>query len=293
MDIKYFFPPVLLHRLRYIKHYIYFLRHRATINKNSRFRNIHHGKRCFIIGSGPSMASLDISALANEHVIALNSFFLNPQCNQVLEQSMPEKYYLAPPNHAPQTEDNWTQTLRKMQEEIVHPVSMFLGINNNQGNWKTIIEKNNFFSKCDVNYFFCGIGTRDGYRLKKEDMDLGAMSLSASNALINGLELALYLGFDEIYLIGFEHNHICVQRPEEYRAYPAAEHYEQEKKYDFGLDRPKHINYEIFGNNYYTFKLYLEIAKLFPEKRIVNCTPSGILDVFPRMNFDDVFKSKI
>ncbi len=293
MDIKYYLSPFILHQLRYAKHYFHFLKHKTKVSENKKYRNLHQGKRCFIIGSGPSMASTNLSSLAGEHLIALNSFFMNPQCNEVLQHLSPEKYYLVPPNHPPQTADDWTQTLRKMQDIIKTPLPMFWGVDFNQGNWRELIEKNNLFADFDLNYFYCGINTRDGYRFKKKDTDLSKMSLSASNALINALELALYLGFGEIYLLGFEHNHICVQKPEEYRAFHEADHYKKELDYDFGKNRPNHINYEILGNNYYTFNIYLELMQLFPDQRIVNCTPGGILDVFPKMKFEDVLRNKI
>jgi hypothetical protein len=224
-------------------------------------------------------------------VIALNSFFMNPHCNEVLRNTSPEKYYLVPPNHPPQTEEDWIKTLKKMEEQLKTPLPMFWGIDFNPGHWRKLIEKNNLFPGFPIHYFYCGINTRDGYVLNKKDLDLGGMSLSASNALINGLELALYMGFSEIYLLGFEHNHICVQRPEEYRAFHDAEHYAKEKDYDFGTNRPNHINYEILGNNYYTFNIYLEILKLFPQIKIVNCTPGGILDVFPKRKFEEVLRA--
>jgi len=290
LDVSYYLSPFILHRLRFIKHRFHFLKHKAKVSENERYHNIHRGKRCFILGSGPSMAQTDISALANEHMIVLNSFFMNPQCNEVLSKPDPGKYYLVPPNHPPQSEEDWVKTLITMEEKIKFPLTMFWGIDYQKGNWRYLIEKNRLFEKFTIRYFYCGIHTRDGYRLKRSDMNFGSMSLSASNALINALELALFMGFDEIYLLGFEHNHLCVQKPEQYRAYPRAEHYKKEEDYDFGENRPNHINFEILGNNYYTFSIYLQIMKIFPETRIVNCTPGGILDVFPRQKLEDILK---
>lgn len=292
MDPKYYLSPFVLHQLRYAKHYLHFLKHQSKVSSNEKYFQKHVGKRCFIIGSGPSMANTDIGTLREEHVIALNSFFMNPQCNEVLQASKPEKYYLVPPNHPPQTATEWIETLTTMQQKIANPLPMFWGIDYNKNHWRTLIENNHLFEKFDINYFYCGINTRDGYRLKQKHLDLGGMTLSASNALVNALSLALYMGFSEVYLLGFEHNHICVQKPEEYRAYHDAAHYQKELDYDFGDQRPRHINFEILGNNYYTFKIYLEIAEMFPDTKIINCTPGGILDVFPKMKFEEVVKHK-
>lgn len=41
-----------------------------------RLRNIHRGRKCFIIGGGPSIKKMDLSVLNNEITFAHNAFFL-------------------------------------------------------------------------------------------------------------------------------------------------------------------------------------------------------------------------
>ena len=40
------------------------------------YRDIHHGKRCFIIGNGPSLRKMDLSLLKNEYTFGLNRIYL-------------------------------------------------------------------------------------------------------------------------------------------------------------------------------------------------------------------------
>ena len=289
---SYYLSPFILHNLRFIKHWLHSRKYRSTISKNSKFKNIHQGKRCFILGSGPSMKTADLSGLATEHVIALNSFFLHPQLNSVLDKKGPQKYYLVPPNHPPQTRQDWIETLKQMEVKFENPLTMFWGIDFNKNNWKDLIEEENLFKGFDLNYFFCGINIRDGYRFNAKHINPTGLTFSASNALINGLAMALYMGFSEIFLLGFEHNHICVKSANEYRFYDSSPHLEKEKSIDFGPNTANDLNFNILANNYFTFKIYLEMETKFPSQKIINLTPGGILDVFRRSHLEDVLKIK-
>lgn len=50
----------------------------SLLVKNRQFRNLHTGKRCFILGNGPSLKQVDLSLLADEFVFTTNNFsFVN------------------------------------------------------------------------------------------------------------------------------------------------------------------------------------------------------------------------
>ena len=40
------------------------------------FHNIHQGKRCFILGNGPSLKQTDLSKLRNEYTFGMNRIYL-------------------------------------------------------------------------------------------------------------------------------------------------------------------------------------------------------------------------
>ena len=44
------------------------------LSQNNRFKNIHSGERCFILGNGPSLKNVDLSLLADEFVFTVNNF---------------------------------------------------------------------------------------------------------------------------------------------------------------------------------------------------------------------------
>ena len=43
-------------------------------------RNRHWGKRCFVLGNGPSLNSVDLSVLRDEYIIGTNRIYLHPAC---------------------------------------------------------------------------------------------------------------------------------------------------------------------------------------------------------------------
>ncbi len=45
-------------------------------------RNRHWGKRCFVLGNGPSLAGADLSVLRDEYVIGSNRIYLHPACKK-------------------------------------------------------------------------------------------------------------------------------------------------------------------------------------------------------------------
>ena len=49
---------------------------RDSIRKLRSFKDIHKGERCFIIGNGPSLQQMDLSRLKGEYTFGMNRFFL-------------------------------------------------------------------------------------------------------------------------------------------------------------------------------------------------------------------------
>jgi hypothetical protein len=49
---------------------------RESMRKLHALHNIHAGKRCFVIGNGPSLQKMDLSPLRNEYTFGMNRFYL-------------------------------------------------------------------------------------------------------------------------------------------------------------------------------------------------------------------------
>jgi len=58
--IKSLMPPLLWDKIQYARSYKYFLNYKDLVSKNIELKDIHKGKRCFILGSGPSIKKEDL-----------------------------------------------------------------------------------------------------------------------------------------------------------------------------------------------------------------------------------------
>ncbi|WP_222862399.1 hypothetical protein, partial [Campylobacter concisus] len=120
-------PPILLNGLRYARSYIYFLKYKEVILKNINLKDKHKGKRCFILGSGPSIKSEDLKPLKNEIVFALNNFYVHNDFDEIASGDI-QKYYLVAPIHPPQTEDEWRRWFEDMEKHVPINVNMIFGL---------------------------------------------------------------------------------------------------------------------------------------------------------------------
>ena len=47
-----------------------------SIHRLRKYKDIHRGERCFIIGNGPSLKQLDLSLLKNEYTFGMNRIYM-------------------------------------------------------------------------------------------------------------------------------------------------------------------------------------------------------------------------
>ena len=52
-----------------LDHLFHLQRYKISVKENEKIRNIYKGKRCFIIGNGPSLASQDLNKLTDESIL--------------------------------------------------------------------------------------------------------------------------------------------------------------------------------------------------------------------------------
>jgi hypothetical protein len=152
--------------------------------KLARLRNIHKGERCFIIGNGPSLNHLDLKKLKSEYTFGVNAIYLNQ-----------EKMGFAPTYHV--VEDTFVAEDRS--DEI--------------SNYKNSIKfAGNHLDYCLKNPdSFIWLNVMFDYSEYKNFPKFSKNSLR--KIWVGGtvsylcMQLAYYMGFAEVYLIGFDHNY--------------------------------------------------------------------------------------
>ena len=281
--IKSLTPPLLWDKIQYIRNYKHFVKYKKLVAKNIELKDIHKGKRCFILGSGPSIKKENLKPLKNEIVFALNNFYVHEDFAEIMSGDVP-KYYMTAPIHPPQSEDEWKRWFEDMESHMPKDTNMLFGLNAYDGNIKYIFEKYGIFKEHKINWYFAGVDISKDYVFFTRDIDFVNPIWSASTVSTYSLLSAIYMGFDEIYLLGVDHNYICLKKEENFRFYKSAIHQQNEhermkfKKSD-----------EFFG----TARVFIEkelIAENCQNSKIFNCSSESLLNMFEYKNLGEIIK---
>jgi len=284
--IKYYLPPVLLDKLAYLRAYKNFLRYKDLVAKNIELKDKHKGERCFILGSGPSIKKEDLKPLKNEIVFALNNFYVHKDFDIIMSGNKP-KYYMTAPVHSPQTETEWKEWFSDMEKYVPKTTTMLLGLNSYKENIKYIFDKYGLFKEHKIYWYYTGVNVNEYYQFNKKDIEITNMIWSANTVSIYALIFAIYMGFDEIYLLGMDHNNICFKKNVG-RFYKKAIH--QRNKIEgnhYNLDYKRNK----FLNTYFLWKKYI-ILKKVTKVNITNLSNDSLLDVFSFDSLCNVLKEK-
>ncbi|OPX96505.1 MAG: hypothetical protein A4E59_01156 [Syntrophorhabdus sp. PtaB.Bin027] len=247
---------------------------RKLLTKNSTFENCHKGKRCFIIGNGPSISSQNLELLQNEITFVMNGFWKHP----IIEKWHPKYFLLADPVYfdGSETMNDFFLNLRQKinRSEFFIPLS-----------GRDIVEKNYLLPKERINYvqFF---GSLSQVAIKKIDLTKivpGVQSVSQFAILT-----AIYMGCNPIYLIGLDHDWLSHRGIDK--------HFYQGKTIENHSIAHGELGRISYKNDVIAvLKLWegYEVIKHHSEKKrikIFNATNGGFLDVFPRVRYESLFK---
>jgi hypothetical protein len=159
-------------------------------NKNSellmKFKNIHRGERCFIVANGPSLKKTNLNLLANEVTFGLNRIYL------LFENTGFRPTYYVTVNEL---------ILEQFAREI-HSLPMPKFLNWNRRSFYEGVS-NLFFlkSRMVITDFF------------QKDI-LQPLVVGATVTFV-ALQLAYYMGFQEVVLVGLDHNYVEKGKPSE------------------------------------------------------------------------------
>jgi len=233
----------------------------------AKYKDIHKGERCFIIGNGPS---LNIDDLETLHKHGIVTFATNRIFHIFGDTSWRPTYYAS--------ED--ITILKNIQDEIfkVPCSARFIPVNLK---WYENVDIPN------ATYFYMDY--------QSDYSDTYGLSLDASKAVrcrgtvtISCIQLALYMGFKEIYLLGVDHN---------YSKFTDANGNIVEdstvKDY-FSTAYDSDFKAQIVRDLGSTTQAFFDIAQLSTAThnfKIYNATRGGKLEVFQRVDFDSLFNS--
>lgn len=221
-----------------------------------RFADKHKNQRCFIIGNGPSLNETDLSLLRGEITFGLNRIYLKFD-----ELGFATNYYVVVNE----------LVIEQCAEEIAKiPSPKFVS-------WYA---KRWLRPADDIVY----VREPQGARLDFSIRPALALWVGATVTYV-AMQLAYYMGFEEVILIGVDHNFQTKGAPHETVVLEGED--------------PNHFDPNYFGPGFRWQLPDLEaserayrLAKEFFEgdgRRILDATVGGKLQVFPKVDYDSLF----
>ena len=230
----------------------------------STLKGIHTGERCFIIGNGPSLKAEDLDRLCDEKTFAFNRIY-----------KIFDKTQWRPTFYCSQDERMLKNSLEEIREKIDTPY-LFAPINLK---WFEGIDN------LSTDFFFSMHSPADYCEKPEFSCDIAHQIEWSNTVAYTAIQIAVYMGFKEIYLLGVDHNFSVYQNSKgEIVKDPTAKDYFSE---DYNKDKGQ-LYLPMLDLSTLAFESAREFADAHGIK-IYNATRGGKLEVFPRVDFDKLF----
>jgi len=231
-----------------------------------RFRNRHFGERVFILGNGPSLNRCDLTLLKNEFTFGVNNIFLIRDTF-----NFHPTYYVV--------EDTFVAEDRSEQiKKYTGPIKFF----------------GNYLRYClqdgpDTVWLNVRVNYGSYPEFPHFSQNAARMVWVGGTVSYICLQLAYYMGFSKIYLIGFDHSYSI---PSDAKV--------SGTEIESVSNDPNHFNPDYFGKGYRWHdpmvdrmeKAYRKAKRHFEAdgRTIFNATVGGKLEVFERVSYSSLFK---
>lgn len=241
-------------------------------------KNSEKGKRCFIIGTGSSIKEQDLTLLKDEIVMGVSGLFMHKD----IEIFKPKYYVLSPvfEYHKHYSDENsYVNWLSAMEQTLDKDTIYFLSDLD-----KPYLEKYKLFKDKKIVF-----QTYSPYTEKDEIKDIvlsefpNIWSVSES-----AIQIALYLGFEEIFLLGFDHdwfNGAFVHfNGKEYLKYSSS-NLKKDIIIKHGIDSELQMRRHAF-----IFNKYKKLYSLKQNIYNVNYNKNSYVDTFPKIEYEKLFQ---
>ena len=234
----------------------------------AKYKNVYVGKRCFFIGNGPSLKAEDLTRLHKNDEI---TFAFNRVYNIFEQTPWRPTFYISQDEKMLQGCADVVDTLDLSAKFIPIQLQWYYGINIHDAlyfnlNWQSVDTPLEFrFSENVAHEIYC-----------------------ASTCIYTAAQLAAYMGFKEIYLIGVDHHFQISQNNK-------GEIVVDNTVKDYFSDKYNEDKENLYIPNTEKSTLTYVAMKKHCEQRginVFNATRGGKLEVFPRVDFNSLFEQR-
>ncbi len=228
---------------------------RDSISRLAALKDRHQGERCFIMGNGPSLKNTDLSKLRNEQTFGLNRIYL-----AFPEMGFATSYYLCVNDLVVEQTSSDIQELRMPRFVTTRALK--------------------WLQPEDDLYFL--YSTYTGPTFAK---DIRKRMWEGATVTFMALQTAFYLGFQQVILIGVDHNFTTKGKPNTTVVSEG--------------DDPNHFNPGYFGKGFRwqlpdldtSEQAYILARETYRAagREVLDATVGGKLQVFPKVDYDSLF----
>lgn len=240
-----------------------FYRYTKEAKKIRMLKFSHKDERCFIIGNGPSLCSADLELIKGEFAFASNRIF------EIFDETgwRPQAYLCM---------DTYVVKENKNQIKHLDIPNIFFELECRKYVKTRAIYLNNF----------CPYYVNRYKHTRVRFSDNPSHYIAAGETVTyTAIQLAVYMGFKEIYLLGVDHNYSKKMNSKGQLTVDSSI-----KDYFGNLETRNYVvqNYETSTNAYRKAKKYCDRHGII----IKNLTRGGLLEVFGRDQLESIIKNK-
>ncbi|MCR4615892.1 MAG: DUF115 domain-containing protein [Clostridiales bacterium] len=260
---------------------------KELLHENEKLKNVHSGKRCFILGNGPSLKTVDFSKLENEYVFTVNQISRMPDFYKLKTNYhfWADPFFFKIDINNPEDAE-LLSTMKNINASGTKPLCFFP-----VGQYD-FVKLHDLGSFMDIAYFL-SYGRLEDYSNYGTPIDYVKTVPEFGTVVQWCITTAIYMGFSEIYLLGCDNtglmgtiNTILKASNTESHAYTTTEN-EEKRKYKIftSLSLEGHIN--AYYNTFVDYRLLREYCDSHNIK-LINCSSTTVIDCIPRKDLDDV-----
>lgn len=224
------------------------------------FINIHEGRRCFIIGAGPSVAFQKMSVLSKDIIISVNSSILLVDW---LSGECQDRYWISNDTLCMQWDYFWSHVLKAKCQKLVRT------------SW---LEFESKFHKNGFRFF----KPRKSQQIPLINHGLSLCGVSSVPTAIN---FALLTGCKLIYILGMDH--IMLHGKSHFWQFWPKDKWPQRKSKGRNFRPEQKHQIQMFSENIDVYKSLKEMANRLDVK-IYNCSSMSAVEAFDKCILSDI-----
>lgn len=248
---------------------------RHVLAANTCLKDRHRGQRCFILGNGPSAKLLDLTSLNGETVFSVSNGYLH----QGYAALAPAYHCVPQVTYGKMTADDVVAWFQEMHRSI-GDAELFLNETE-----EALVRERGLFPGRRVHY----LALQESFDEIKDRkiIDISRPVPRVESVPVMVLMIALYMGFEEIVLLGIDHDHFKTGH------YVYAFNLQTQKDKDATVKSDGEVSlsrYDDFQSLARLWRQYRAIGGIARNNgiRILNANPSSELDEFPRVTLQSV-----